>query len=125
MESHVIKVQYNCLSDKKIYSNNNFIPIRHEHLLIFRKNKIWIFNTKITTNIEENIMNVTNITWRDLIQATLQYLKNKATTDEIYNILVKSQKAKNNHYVREKIRQVLNANSNFKKVENEWIFCLE
>lgn len=113
------------MSDNKKYTASNFIPIKHEHLLIFRKNKIWVLKTKVTTDIEENIMNVTNITWRDLIQATLQYLKNKATIDEIYNILVKSQKARNNHYVKEKIRQVLNANSNFKKIEDTWTLCLE
>lgn len=70
-------------------------------------------------------MNATNITWRDLIQATIEYLKNKATTDEIYSILIKSKKAQNNNHVREKIRQTLNNNSNFKKVNNEWILCIE
>lgn len=66
-------------------------------------------------------MQVTNITWRDLIQATLQYLKNEATIDEIYNILVRSKKAENNNHVREKIRQTLNNNSNFKKVNSKWV----
>ena len=70
-------------------------------------------------------MEVTNITWRDLIQATIQYLKNRATIDEIYNILEKSKKAQNNNYVREKIRQTLNNNPNFKKVNNKWVLCVE
>lgn len=125
LESHVIKVQYNCMSDKKTYSNNNFIPIKHEHLLIFKKNKIWIFNTKVTVDTKQNIMNITNITWRDLIQATLQYLKNKATIDEIYNILIKSKKAQNNNHLREKIRQILNSNSNFIKVDNRWELLIQ
>ena len=121
LESHIIKAQYNCVSDNKIYSNNNFIPIKHEHLLVFKKNKIWLFSKKTTNEVQINIMQVTNITWRDLIQATLQYLKNKATVDEIYNILIKSKKAQNNNYVREKIRQTLNNNSNFKKLDDKWI----
>lgn len=124
LESHIIKIQYNCMSDNKVYSNNNFIPIKHEHLLIFKKNKIWVFNMKVTVTSQENIINATNITWRDLVQATIQFLKNKATVDEIYNILIKSKKAQNNKYVREKIRQTLNNNSNFKKVENKWILCI-
>ena len=124
LESHIIKIQYNCTSDNKIYSNNNFIPIKHEHLLVFRKNKVWLFNKKTTNTIQVNIMEVTNITWRDLIQATIQYLKNKASIDDIYNILVNSQKAKNNNHVREKIRQTLNNNPNFNKVENEWVLCI-
>lgn len=107
-----------------MYSNNNFIPIKHEHLLVFRKNKIWIYNIKTATDTEANIINATNITWRDLIQATLEYLKNKATIDEIYKILVKSKKAKGNNYIREKIRQTLNNNSNFIKIDNEWILSI-
>lgn len=124
LESHLIKIQNNCLSDNKIYSSNNFIPIKHEHLLVFKKNKLWIVNEKITKTIQVNIMEATNITWRDLIQATLQYLKNKASIDEIYSILVKSKKAKNNNHVREKIRQTLNTNPNFQKVENKWELCI-
>lgn len=125
LESHIIKVQYNCVSDNKVYSNNNFISIKHEHLLVFKKNRIWLFNKKTTNTVQINIMEVTNITWRDLIQATLEFLKNKASIDEIYNILVKSKKAQNNNYVREKIRQTLNNNSNFRKIDNKWVLHVE
>lgn len=125
LESHIIKIQYNCVSDNKVYSNNNFISIKHEHLLVFKKNRVWLFNKKTTNTVQINIMEVTNITWRDLIQATIQYLKNKATIDEIYNILSKSKKAQNNNHVREKIRQTLNNNSNFRKVDNKWVLCVE
>jgi len=125
LESHIIKTQYNCASDNKVYSNNNFIPIKHEHLLVFKKNRVWLFNKKTTSTVQINIMEVTNITWRDLIQATIQYLKNKATIDEIYNILEKSKKAQNNNHVREKIRQTLNNNPNFRKINNKWELCVE
>ena len=125
LESHIIKVQYNCLSDNKIYSNQNFIPIKHEHLLIFKKNRVWLFSKKETNTLQINIMEVTNITWRDLIQATLEFMRNRASIDEIYNILIKSKKAQNNNHVREKIRQTLNNNSNFKKVDNEWMLCIK
>ena len=125
LESHIIKVQYNCLSDNKIYSNQNFIPIKHEHLLIFKKNRVWLFSKKETNTLQINIMEVTNITWRDLIQATLEFMRNRASIDEIYNILIKSKKAQNKNHVREKIRQTLNNNSNFKKVDNEWMLCIK
>ena len=125
LESHIIKAQHNCVSDNKIYNNNSFIAIKHEHILIFKKNKIWILNTKITNTIVDNIMNTTNITWRDLIQATIEYLNNKASIEEIYNILKKSKKAENNNYVREKIRQVLNINHNFEKVGEFWTLSIE
>jgi len=124
LESHIIKIQHNCVSDNISY-NNSFIPIKHEHLLIFKKNKIWSYNTKTTINGLEHIMSITVITWRDLVQATIEYLKNKATVDDIYNILIKSKKAQNNNHIREKIRQVLNNNSNFQKIEDYWILNLE
>ena len=66
LESHIIKIQHNCFSDNKSYSNNSFIAIKHEHILIFKKNKIWIFNTKVTNTIKENIMNVKTIKTKDL-----------------------------------------------------------
>lgn len=37
LESHLIKLQHNTSGERKRYSNRNFIPIAHEHLLIFRK----------------------------------------------------------------------------------------
>ena len=36
-EAHLIKVQHNTRSQHKKYANNNFIPIAHEHLLVFKK----------------------------------------------------------------------------------------
>ena len=123
LESHIIKIQHNCVSDKKIYANQ-FIPIRHEHILVFKKNKIWIFSVKTISSENKNIMQIENITWRDLIQATLEFLNNKATVDDIYEILSKSKKAKNNKHVREKIRQILNNNSNFIKEGNKWCLCI-
>jgi len=125
LESHIIKVQHNCVSDRRIYSNNSFIPIKHEHILIFRKNKIWVFNEKQTNTIAKNIINSLKITWRDIIQATIEFLNNKATIDDIYNIVIKSKKAQNNNHVREKIRQILNSNTNFVKVDNYWSLNIE
>lgn len=37
LEAHLIKVQHNTGSKNKKYTSNNFIPIVHEHLLIFTK----------------------------------------------------------------------------------------
>ena len=125
IESHIIKIQHNCFSDNKVYNNNSFIAIKHEHILIFKKNKIWIYNVKATNSVKENIMNSTKITWRDLIQATIEFLNNKASIEEIYNILKESKKAKNNNYVREKIRQTLNNNDNFVKLGTIWSLCIE
>lgn len=124
LESHIIKCQHNCISDNKVY-NGNFIPIKHEHLLIFRKNEIWVVNIKQTKDFKSNMFKSKIATWRDLIQSALESLNGKATIDELYNILKDSKKAKNNNFVREKIRQTLNTNSNFIKQDNKWILCIE
>lgn len=124
LESHIIKVQHNCISDSKKYKNN-FIPIRHEHLLVFRKNNVWILNIKHISNIEANILKSNSATWRDLIQAAIEYFNGNATVDDLYELLKKSKKAEKNKFVREKIRQILNTNSNFKKEKDKWILCIE
>lgn len=81
-----------------------------------------VVNIKHSQEIKTNILNSISATWRDLVQATIEYYKGKATTDQIYEFLKKSKKAKNNNFIREKIRQVLNTNSNFYKLDNTW--CL-
>lgn len=124
LESHIIKVQHNCVSDNRVYSGN-FIPIKHEHLLIFKKREIWIVNIKQSTEIRANILYSNTATWRDIIQAAIESVNGKATTEQLYKILKDSKKAKNNNFVREKIRQTLNTNKNFKKSNNEWILCIE
>lgn len=124
LESHIIKIQHNCVSDNKIY-NGNFIPIKHEHLLIFRKNEIWVVNIKQNIEGKADILHSNTATWRDLIQAAIESLNGRATTEQLYKILKDSKKAQNNNFVREKIRQTLNINKNFKKNNNEWVLCLE
>lgn len=37
LEAHLIKVQHNTKGQYKRYANYNFIPIVHEHVLVFRK----------------------------------------------------------------------------------------
>lgn len=124
LESHIIKVQHNCISDSRNYSGS-FIPIKHEHLLIFKKNAIWVLNVKHTTDLKANILKSNTATWRDLIQAAIEYLNGKATVDELYNLLKNSKKAENNNFVREKIRQILNNNNNFKRENSKWTLCIE
>lgn len=124
LESHIIKVQHNCVSDTRKY-NGNFIPIKHEHLLIFRKNEIWVVNIKQNVEKKANILYSNTATWRDIVQAAIESLNGKATIDQLYNILKDCKKAQNNNFVREKIRQTLNLYKNFKKNNEEWLLCIE
>ena len=82
-------------------------------LLIKEKSSEYEQITKLFDIIDkENLVNFIN-------SASIIY-ENK---DDIYNILSKSKKAKNNNHVREKIRQTLNENANFYKEQEYW--CLK
>ncbi|PFZ33873.1 hypothetical protein COL77_30615 [Bacillus wiedmannii] len=117
LESHIIKQQFNCLSDKKTYKSQNFIPIIHEHLLIFKKNNIWQVAIKYTKDFIKDLRELTNVTWRDLLQATLENLGGTSDLQTIYQTLEGAKKASNNKYWKEKIRQTLQINPNFQSID--------
>lgn len=118
LESHVIKAQHNCLSSNKIYTNNNFIPIIHEHLLVFKKNRIWAVSIKKTTSRTFDLRQFQHITWRDLIQGALEWLGGKADLQQIYSLIEGSKKTANNKHWQEKVRQTLQMHDNFKSTEH-------
>ncbi|MFD2658513.1 hypothetical protein [Gracilibacillus thailandensis] len=117
LESHIIKAQHNCLSNNKTYSNNNFIPIVHEHLLVFKKNEVWAVQLKRTVTQSFDLRQFQNITWRDLIQGALEWLGGKATLSQIYKVIEGSKKALKNNHWKEKIRQTLQLHDNFTAVD--------
>ena len=117
LESHIIKTQHNCVSSNKVYVNNNFIPIEHEHLLIFKKNEIWAVQLKSTVTKTFDLRQFHNITWRDLIQGAMEWLGGEAELQELYKVIEGSKKATANKHWREKIRQVLQVHENFVSVE--------
>lgn len=116
LESHVIKVQHNTFSSSKNYSNYNFIPIAHEHLIILRKNKVWELPITVCKKVELNLKNSPYMTWRDLIQASLQETGGKATLGQIYEIVEGTEKARKNNHWKEKVRQTLQVHKNFEPV---------
>lgn len=116
LEVHIIKQQHNTFSSRKTYANNNFIPIAHEHLLIFKKNAVWCFPLKLTKTHEFSLLNIEQMTWRDLIQGALEYLGGESSLKEIYEVLQDSKKAKKNQHWKEKIRQTLQIHENFENV---------
>ena len=123
LESHLIKMQHNTKCENKKYAHSQFIPIAHEHLLVFKKNQIWQLNIKYTKEFEKDIRTLKRITWKDLIKATLEY-KEKASIQEIYEYLYQSEKAKANQHVRAKIRQVLNSYPDFQRQGDYWYMRL-
>lgn len=116
MEAHLIKAQHNTVSSRKKY-NSNFIPITHEHLLIFKKREIWTVPLKITKTQTFDLRAFENMTWRDFIQAALEHLGGQSDLKSIYTIIEESHKAKKNKHWKEKVRQTLQINQNFEPID--------
>lgn len=112
IEQIVIKEQVNCMSDNKKYFNENFIKIAHEYCLILRKDEPLILDYMITKRGQMDVRDSINITWKDLIAATLENIGGKASLNIIYSKIENHKKVNNNQHWKEKIRQTLQLNKN-------------
>jgi len=113
----VVKMQYNCFSDKTSYSNNNFIPIVHEDLLILRKPSSYIMDFKWVKTRKLDIRDSDQISWKDLVATVLENLGKKATLSQIYSEIEGHKKCKKNVNWDAKVRQVLQTNKIFNHVD--------
>ena len=120
LESHIIKEQFNTVSGKKTYQNASFIPIEHEHLLIFKRIDCWNVGIKYTKDFSRDIRMLKHITWRELIRTAIEHLNGAASIDELFDLLNEAEKANQNNNVRAKIRQTLNQCQEFKKDNQTW-----
>ena len=71
LESHLVKVQHNVTSGRKGY-HGSFIPIMHEHLLIFIKRSIWQLGIKYTKTFIRDLRQLQQVTWRDLVRVAVE-----------------------------------------------------
>lgn len=113
----VIKMQNNCLSDKKLYANNNFIRLVHEYVLIIRKDFPLTYDLKLTKNIKCDIRDMEKATWKDVIADVLESYSRAVNLNEIYKSVEGHKKTFNNSHWKEKIRQTLQMNKIFVNVE--------
>lgn len=116
-EQIIIKQQNNCMSDNKIYSNNNFIRISHEYILILRKDSSLVIPFTITKNASYDLRDSLKITWKDLVANVLESLNKKAYLSDIYTKIEGHKKCDSNKNWKEKIRQTLQENKIFYKID--------
>ncbi|MFE8703967.1 hypothetical protein ACFYKX_25675 [Cytobacillus sp. FJAT-54145] len=116
LEIHLIKTQHQTVSGRKTY-NGTFIPIAHEHLLIFQKNQVWQVPVKLTKTSEFDLRVFENMTWRDLIQGALEYLGGESDLNSIYEVISESKKVQKNQHWKEKVRQTLQIHANFHSID--------
>lgn len=117
LESHIIKAQHNTMCENKVYAHKNFIPIAHEHILVFKKNQVWTVSIKQTVTRTFDLRHFKNITWRDLVQGAVEWLGGKATLSEIYEVIDGSKRTATNSNWKAKIRQTLQLTDNFINVD--------
>lgn len=116
LESHLIKTQHNVTSDRKGY-HGNFIPIMHEHLLIFIKRAIWQLAIKVTKTYDRDLRQLKQVTWRDLLRAAVAQHGGQASLQDLYHTLDGAKKAAHNPHWREQIRAVVQRYPEFKRVQ--------
>ena len=104
--SVTIKLQHNCLSDKRTYSGS-FVPIMHEYLLIWKKSRKSMI--QVALDIATLQQKAVATTWRSVLRIAMMNLDGYAALKSIYAEVEKVgphlMTNTNNHQA--KIRQVL------------------
>lgn len=106
LESLVIKMQHNCVSDRRTYSGK-FVPIVHEYLMICRKEGGLIIPVTVPVKKEYDIRDLHAATWKDVVYSILENNGGKMSLDELYSACGNHKKAEKNPNWKAKIRQTL------------------
>lgn len=117
LEQIIIKAEHNCFSDAQVYSNRNFVPIKHEYLMILKKVLPYVMDFNLPKNYEIDIRDSKDATWNDVVRAVLLDIGKEATLSEIYEKIEGHKKCETNKNWQAKVRQTLQK-GNFKHVEN-------
>ena len=117
LEQIIIKAQHNCFSDRTYYSNQNFVPIIHEYLMVLRKDTSLIIPVKYTKDSQMDMRDMKVSTWRDVFAAIMENYGMTMTLEELYEKIDGHKKTQNNPHWKEKIRQTLQLNKIFANVE--------
>ena len=107
-ESYIVKSQFNCVSDNRTYKKP-FIPIVTESLLIFHKQDVFMipFSVNRTGTLDLSNQDVKELTWHHLVRMTLESIGGQAKLSDLYCMLEKHPKAKQNTHFRERIRATM------------------
>lgn len=117
LEQVIIKAQHNCWSERQSYSNQNFVPIVHEYLLVTRKDAGLIVPVSWGTGKQYDMRSFGDQSWRDLVFSVIQDNGGKMSLQELYDALKDSAKAKRNPHWQEKVRQTVQNAKRFIRTE--------
>lgn len=117
LEQIIIKTQHNCVSDSRTYSNQNFVPIVHEYLMVVRKNAALLIPVTMMKRTIMDVRDSRNTTWRDVVAAVLEEARHPMCLDEIYEAVEGHKKCDENPHWRDKVRQTLQTNNCFQRIQ--------
>lgn len=107
LEQIIIKMEHNCMSDSRSYSNMNFVPISHEYVMVIKKGSAVIIPVSVAKKHELDIRDTVSVTWRDLVAAVLEDAGRPLPLKEIYQAVDGHRKCSTNSHWKDKIRQTL------------------
>lgn len=87
LDGIIIKAQHNCVSDRKQYARQNFIPIAHEFLLNFRRDRVVFGMIDSTLEVSRKLEMLSRANWSAVISAALNKLGGQASLPEIYETI--------------------------------------
>ena len=121
LEQIIIKMQHNCVSDNREYSNRNFVPIVHEYLMVVRKDESLLIPVSLPKMTEFDMRDRPTTTWRDVVASIMEDAGEPLSLSEIYSAVEGHKKCEYNKDWQAKIRQTLQLWSGFEHVrEGVW-----
>jgi len=95
LEHDMVKVQHNCLSNRRTYANEGkLVRLVHEWLLILRKPDAWIVPIRIPQVKHLDLRKSRVQTWVTVVRNALEFLGGRATLRDIYGVVENHAKVK-------------------------------
>lgn len=117
IEQVIIKMQHHTVSNRRNYTNKNFVPLVHEYILVIKKLAPYILDFQIPMKRKLDARDSKSATWKDVVYAAVTALHGKASLSQIYGEIEGHEKAKKNPYWKEKVRQTLQIYPMFSNID--------
>ena len=98
--------------------HGSFIPIMHEHFLIFIKRSIWQVDIKYTKTFTRDLRQLQQVTWRDLVRAAVEQHGGRSSLKDLYETLDGAKKAVNDFHRCEQMRAVVQRYPEFERIQS-------
>lgn len=114
----LVKLQHNCVSGGRTYSNRNFYPTDHEDILVIKKpnGDYYVVAYKVPMSVSKDMRDTESSTWKDVVMAAIHKLGKSASLEMIYREIEGHEKCRTNANWQAKVRQTLQKDARFNRV---------